>query len=246
MVLKLLSSTRRKNGSRSNTFSFHFFLSFCISLYFCKPFIKSSPLFKTICWVLEVLLQSETYIREMFPPLILWGSKLWGRQWFMWGQHCWRQQMEAKCNKNTPVLYFSLHSRDIPDYLLPATSECLVEQGCSLSQWSETNGRMEFKTFSWLSKKDTLWIGLRCLLFTCASQKDIQRICWNQEMAGIVKSSCHRCLVSYDLTVEGQAVCSTFSEGFQEHWLLLGTLLEHTVPNMKISKVKANLWNTCI
>lgn len=32
-------------------------------------------------------------------------------------------------------------------------------------------------------------------------------ICWKQEMAGVVKSSWHGCLLSYDLTVEGQAGC---------------------------------------
>lgn len=34
----------------------------------------------------------------------------------MWGQYCWRQQMEAKCNKNPIMLYSCFQPEGIPYY----------------------------------------------------------------------------------------------------------------------------------
>lgn len=42
-------------------------------------------------------------------------------------------------------------------------------------------------------------------IYTCLSEVHTE----NLLKAGVVKSSCHCCLPSYDLTVEGQAGCST-------------------------------------
>lgn len=46
-------------------------------------------------------------------------------------------------------------------------------------------------------------------VYTCLSEVHTEKtgIWWKQEMAGVVKSSWHGCLLSYGLTVEGQAGC---------------------------------------
>lgn len=148
----------------------------------------------------------------MFSPLILWGSRWWGRQWFMWGQYCWRQQMEAKCNKN-PVMLYSLFPAWGHPSLLGAGILLYIVCRRKLELVPVAKDKWKTRTEMFFLDQEKGW-PLSWLevpsVYTCLSEVRTEKtqICWKQEMAGVVKSSWLGCLFSYDVTVEGEAGCS--------------------------------------
>lgn len=185
------------------------FISSFLFAFICIP----ANVFNNIFHFLRPLIESWRYFYSQRLPsgrcFPLWyceaandevGSGLCENNTAEWSR--WRQSA-------IKTLYFSLHSRGIPDYLLQATSECLVEQSCSLSQWPETSGRLELKSFFLAKQKGyTLyWLEVPAI-YTCLSQVPTENLLKARDGWGS-KKFMPRVPSSYDLTVEAQDGCST-------------------------------------